>query len=106
VINPVTGLPTVGATWNGAAGYVSAALTPKFTTTLRYESFDDPQGYRTSYAQRWSEGTLTLQYAATSAITFRLEGRADHSNVEPWVDGNGNPIGHLQSIAAEGIVKF
>jgi hypothetical protein len=106
VVNPVTGLPTIGATWNGAAGYVSAQLSPKLTLAGRYESFVDPQGYRTSYDQRWSEGTLTLGYAPSSAYLFRLEGRADHSSTQPWVDGNGNPVGHMQSLALEGIVKF
>lgn len=94
------------ANWAGLAGYLSAAVTPKVTVTGRYEQFRDPQGYRTSYGQRWNEGTLTFAYAPSPSLLFRLEGRGDHSTVMPWVDGNGNPINHLSSIALEGIVKF
>ncbi|HEY4440902.1 MAG TPA: outer membrane beta-barrel protein [Candidatus Elarobacter sp.] len=94
------------ATWNGLAGYASAAVTPKVTVTGRYEVFNDPQGYRSSYAQKWGEGTLTFAYAPSTPLLFRLEVRADHSNVMPWVDGNGNPISRLSSIGLEGIVKF
>ena len=94
------------ATWNGIAGYASAAVSSKVTLTGRYELFNDPQGYRSSYAQKWSEGTVTFAYAPQPALLFRLEGRADHSNQMPWIDSNGLPRSSMSSVAVEGIVKF
>jgi Putative beta-barrel porin-2, OmpL-like. bbp2 len=102
-------LPSGGtgtASWNGLAGYLSAAVTPKVTLTGRYETFNDPQGFRTSYSQRWNEGTLTFAYAPQPALLFRLEVRGDHSSTSPWIDSNGNPVSSMSSIGVEGIVKF
>jgi hypothetical protein len=99
------GNPTVGAAWNGLAGYVSANVN-KITLTGRYEFFNDLSGYRTSYSQRWNEGTITLAYAPSAALLFRLEGRQDTSSVSPWINNNGVPQGHLASLAFESIVKF
>ncbi len=94
------------ASWNGLAGYASAALTGKITLTGRYEQFNDPQGFRTTYAQKWNEGTLTFAYAPSSSLLFRVEGREDRSNQTPWVDGNLKPINRLSSLGLEAIVKF
>jgi hypothetical protein len=94
------------AQWSGLAGYLSDAVTAKLTLTGRYEQFSDPEGFRTTFAQRWSEGTLTFGYAPSSALLFRAEVRADHSNQMPWLDGNGNAINRLSSIGLEAIVKF
>jgi putative OmpL-like beta-barrel porin-2 len=88
------------------AGYVSAAVSGKITLTGRYEQFNDPQGFRTTFAQKWSEGTLTFAYAPTSSLLFRVEGRDDHSNQSPWIDKGGNPISRLSSLGVEAIVKF
>jgi Putative beta-barrel porin-2, OmpL-like. bbp2 len=94
------------ANWAGLAGYLSAAFTPKVTVTGRYEQFNDPQGYRTTFAQRWNEGTLTFAYAPSSSLLFRAEARADHSSVMPWLDGAGLPINHISSVGLEAIAKF
>lgn len=101
------GAPLTGtAAWNGAAGYASAAVSSKLTLSGRYEVFRDLAGYRTGYAQRWSEGTLTLAYAPAASLSFRLEGRADRSDHNVWLDRGGNPVARLSSLAAEAIVKF
>lgn len=101
------GIPLTGtATWNGAAGYAGAALSPKLTLSGRYEYLRDASGYRTGYAQRWSEGTLTLGYAPSAPLLFRLEARADHSDRNVWLDRSGNSVARLSSLAAEAIVKF
>lgn len=99
------GNPTVGAAWNGLAGYASANVN-KITLTGRYEFFNDLSGYRTTYSQRWNEGTITLAYAPSAALLFRLEGRQDTSSVSPWVNSSGIPQNHLASLAFETIVKF
>jgi hypothetical protein len=78
--NAGTGFGTV--TWKGIAGYLSDAISPALTATARYESFGDPQGYRTSGGgpgTTWNEGTLTAQYATSSHSTLRAEYRVDTS---------------------------
>ncbi len=68
------------ATWNGVAGYVQYQLTPKLSAALRSETFNDNGGYRSTYDQQWRETTLTLAYAPSAPVVFRIEGRADKSN--------------------------
>jgi Putative beta-barrel porin-2, OmpL-like. bbp2 len=104
-----TGAPTglVGtASWGGAAGYVSYQLTPRFSAALRGELFSDGGGYRTGFDQHLREGTLTLAYAPSSALLFRLEGRADRSNLPVYSAGPGLGNVGVQSIGAQAIVKF
>jgi len=94
------------ATWNGVAGYATYQFTPKFSASLRGETFNDNGGYRTGYDQQWQEGTLTLAYAPSAPVVFRLEGRSDHSNRLVWADSGGTLRGAMQSVAAQVLVKF
>ncbi len=68
------------ARWSGIAGYVNMQWTSDWRTSLRAETFDDPDGYRTGVAQTWSELTLTLGIAPTKNVELRLEARADKSS--------------------------
>ena len=94
------------ATWNGVAGYVQYQLTDKLSAAARAETFNDHGGYRTGYDQQWREGTLTLAYAPSSAIMFRVEGRSDRSNHPVWADASPTLRNAMQSIAAQVLVKF
>jgi hypothetical protein len=103
------GAPTgaVGtASWGGAAGYLTYQLTSRLSAALRGETFSDGGGYRTGFDQHWHEGTLTFAYAPSGSLLFRLEGRADGSNLPVWVDAGGGARSSLRSIAAQAIVKF
>jgi hypothetical protein len=77
----VFGAPlTLGTvTWNGIAGYVSEAFNPTVTGTLRYESFNDAQGYRigNGVGTHWSEGTATAQFTLPPHVILRAELRMD-----------------------------
>jgi hypothetical protein len=94
------------ASWNGVAGYVEYQLTGKLSAALRGETFADHGGYRTGYDQQWGETTLTLAYAPSAPVVFRIEGRADRSNHPVWVDQTGALQGTMQSVAAQVLVKF
>jgi len=94
------------ATWNGFAGYATYQFTDKLSATVRGESFNDHGGYRTGYDQQWREGTLTLAYAPSAPLVFKLEGRTDSSNHQVWADSIGALHGTMQSIAAQVLVKF
>lgn len=106
---PVLGIPGgLGtATWNGFAGYAQYQFTSKFSAALRGERFNDHGGYRTGYDQRWDEGTLTLAYAPSAPVVFRLEGRADSSSHPVWADVFSTKLRTtMQSVAAQVLVKF
>lgn len=98
--------PSGTATWNGVAGYATYQLTPKFSASVRAETFSDGGGYRTGYDQRWRETTLTFAYAPSAPVLFRIEGRADDSNQAVWFDSAGILRNTLQSVAAQVLVKF
>jgi hypothetical protein len=98
----------LNASWSGLAGYASYAFTPKITGSLRYEGFNDPQGYRTVGSPLlWHEGTGTVAYSLTSALTLRAEYRHDLASqpVFQRADGSGLETG-AGTYALEALVKF
>jgi hypothetical protein len=105
-----TGTPIGGplgiATWNGVAGYAEYQFNAKLSAALRSETFNDRGGYRTGFDQQWGESTLTFAYAPSGSVTFRVEGRADHSNHPVWADQAGALHGAMQSLAVQALVKF
>jgi hypothetical protein len=101
------GTPLIGAArWNGGAGYATYQFSPRWVASLRGETFNDDGGYRTGSTQHWREATLTVGYAPSPSLLFRLEGRADASNQAVWTDANGKLRNTLQSVGAQAIVKF
>ena len=85
----VSGVGTVN--WGGVAGYLSYALSPKLTVTGRGEWVADQQGYLSGIGvgTTWTEGTLTLQYAALPNLTVRLEGRTDSASQPIFLKKSG-----------------
>lgn len=87
-ITPVSCLsPAVD--WWGVAGYAKYTLSPKTNFAVRYEYFDDPQGYvglltntfGESLGRGWAqEVTGTYSYNVTSAFLIRAEYRYDFAS--------------------------
>jgi Putative beta-barrel porin-2, OmpL-like. bbp2 len=101
------GAPLFGTdTWTGVAGYATYRFTPRWYGSLRGETFTDSGGYRTGFDQHWREATLTIGYALSPSLLFRLEGRADVSNRAVWTNANGALRNTLRSAEAQAIVKF
>jgi len=94
------------ATWNGVAGYAQYQFTDKLSAGVRSETFNDRGGYRTGYDQQWRETTLTLAYAPSAPVVFRVEGRTDKSNHPVWADMGSFLHNGMQSVAAQVLVKF
>jgi hypothetical protein len=94
------------ATWKGVAGYASYAFTPKLTATGRYEWFSDWQGYRIGnfVGTLWQEGTITAQYAVTSNLTVRAEGRFDNASQPIFANRSGGFQKTNSSFGLEAIV--
>jgi len=95
------------ANWSGLAGYANYQATPRTTVGVRFEGFKDNDGYRTGINQFWHEGTATVGYSPSSALTFRGEYRYDRSST-PVFARLTSPIGsnYQQSLGLEALVKF
>ncbi len=100
----VSGVGTVN--WGGVAGYLSYAFNPKLTVTGRAEWVGDQQGYLSGIGvgTTWTEGTLTLQYAALPNVTVRLEGRGDSANRGIFLSRTGALYKTQMEFGAEVIV--
>jgi len=100
----VSGVGTVN--WGGVAGYLSYAFSPKLTVTGRAEWVGDQQGYLTGIGvgTTWTEGTLTVQYAALPNLTVRLEGRGDSANRGIFLSKTGALYKTQMEFGAEVIV--
>jgi hypothetical protein len=110
--NPVTAT-TLTAGWSGLAGYLSYQVNPKLVASARYEGFSDPQGYRTGILSPtdgtgpfWHEGTFTLGYSLTSALTVRGEYRHDAISEPAFLSSDGTFNNGASTFALEGLVKF
>jgi hypothetical protein len=110
--NPIDGT-VLTAGWSGLAGYASYQVNPKLTASVRYEGFKDPQGYRTGVLSPsgtgpfWHEGTATVAYSLTSALTLRGEYRRDTIDQDAFLRTDGVTFGNNNStFALEGLVKF
>ena len=103
------------ARWSGVAGYLNYTINDHWRVSLRGESFDDPDGYRMGFAQRWKEATLTAAWMPGKAVELRLEARLDRSDHpvfvkdEAYFAAEGDPrfLGDQQgSVALEALFKF
>jgi hypothetical protein len=74
--------PGSDATWKGIAGYVTLAVTDKFSAALRAETFHDDGGVRlgTGTKATLSEVTFTPAYKFTDHVLLRGEVRYDNAN--------------------------
>ena len=95
------------ATWNGWAGYAQYQFSEQWRMALRGEIFDDKDGYRTGFGQKWKEATLTLAYLPTKNIEVRAEARADKSDQAVLLKSDGVTASKSQnSFGLEFLYKF
>jgi hypothetical protein len=79
--------------WFGVAGYAKYTFNPKMYAAVRYEYFDDPDGFVLPFGisnTHVSEGTATLAYNLTSGLQARAEFRDDWSNRDIFQKGSGD----------------
>ena len=101
----VDGSDTAG--WSGLAGYASYQVNPRVVASARYEGFHDTDGYRTGFVQFWREGTATVGYSLTPAVTLRGEYRHDTSDRNVFLRADNATFSNVTStFALEGLVKF
>ncbi len=76
--------------WYGAANYLIYAHNDIFTSTLRAEVFDDPQGARTGFAGLYTEVTYGLTMKAAEGLLLRPSIRYDNNSKTQVWEGSQN----------------
>lgn len=99
------GAGSADATWSGWAVYGRYAISPTYAAAVRYEQFDDNDGFTTGTVQNLSEGTLTLEYSGFGpGSLIRLDLRQDMSDKKPFPKDGSAPT-DSQLTATLGIVQ-
>ncbi len=95
--------PTVGAIWNGLAGYAAYTFgAGKYGVSGRYEFFSDPQGYRTGTLVpnlRWDEFTGTGLINLSPNVAVRGEYRMDYTNSPVFTNWRSWSTGTLGTLS-------
>ena len=95
------------AKWQGIAGYLNFQFNDQWRLSLRGEYFDDKDGYRTGFVQKWKEATITVAYLPTKSIEVRGEVRADRSDQFTFLKAKGVTRADTQrSAGLEFLYKF
>ncbi len=94
------------AKWNGVAGYVNYQINDPWRISVRAETFNDADGYRTGLVQKWKEATLTVGYAPTKTAELRGEIRKDTSDKVAFAYNDGFARESQSSLGLEAIYKF
>jgi hypothetical protein len=99
------------ALWIGIAGYLNYTFNPLYALSLRKETFNDKEGFRTGIAQRLQSNTATLNYTPGKYV-IRAEYRLDASDGPNFTYTGagllGSPLGrdHQSSLSLEAILKL
>ncbi len=89
--------------YQGFAGYLRYAFSPRFAISPRLEWFTDPQGLATGFGQTLREGTLTSEFKVRQSMLLRAEYRTDWSNHDFFQKRSGL-LAHSQTTATLGII--
>jgi len=96
----------VKAKWSGVAAYANYQINDPWRISLRAETFNDADGYRTGVIQKWNEATLTVGYAPSKAMELRGEVRKDVSDKASFAYNDGIARKSQNSLGLEAIYKF
>lgn len=75
--------------WWGTAAYAKYTIGPKAYFAIRYEYYEDPQGYTGLGANHAQETTSTYSYNLTSGLQMRAEYRYDFASSPIFEKGSG-----------------
>jgi hypothetical protein len=96
----------VKAKWSGVAAYVNYQINEPWRISVRAETFNDADGYRTGVIQKWNEATLTVGYAPAKNVELRGEVRKDTSDKASFAYNDGIARKSQNSVGLEAIYKF
>lgn len=92
--------------WQGVAFTAHGQLTGAQALSVRYEYFNDPNGYSTGTAQDLQEVTATYEYKWVEGLLTRLEYRHDWSDVNFFTRGNTDGAVDAQSTVTASFIAF
>ena len=95
----------VKATWYGGAGYANYKFSDQWRSSLRFEYFDDKEGYRTGVPQKWKEATATVVYSPAASLDLLAEVRDDWTTNHAILR-HGSPASSQFSATIKAIFKF
>ena len=72
------------AAWKGVAGIVKYDINDKYSLSVRGETFNDEDGFRTGTVQRLKEVTITPEIRLNGGLILRPEYRHDSSSVSAF----------------------
>lgn len=98
---------TGSAKWSGVAAYANYQINDPWRISVRAETFNDRDGYRTGFAggQKWKEATLTVGYAPSKSLEWRGEVRKDTSDKASFAYSD-IPRKSQNSLGLEAVYKF
>jgi hypothetical protein len=76
------------ANWFSAAHYLFWTISPKWSSIIRYENFDDCQGQRTGFAGLYTALTTGVQYRINKSMIVRPELRYDDNLLQKPFEGH------------------
>jgi Putative beta-barrel porin-2, OmpL-like. bbp2 len=91
--------------WQGVATSARGQITPNAALVVRYEHFNDNQGFATGSTQTLNEVTATYEYKWSAGLLLRSEYRRDSSNVAFFSKGDTNTV-KAQSTLTMGLIAF
>jgi hypothetical protein len=97
---------TGSAKWSGVAVYANYQINDPWRVSVRAESFNDKDGYRTGVVQKWNEATLTVGYAPSKTMELRGEVRKDTSDKASFAYNDGIARKGQNSLGLEAVYKF
>jgi hypothetical protein len=80
-------VPSGTAKWSGFAGIVKYDFNDKYSLSVRGESFDDTDGFRTGTKQKLTEVTVTPEIRFAGGLIVRPEYRHDSSDKQSFDNG-------------------
>ena len=81
------------ANWLGIGTWARYQLDPRNAVAARIESFRDPRGGISGFAQTLDEQTLTYELRPQQHLIVKLEGRRDHSTAPVFSNGHHQTLG-------------
>ncbi len=90
------------ANWFSAAHYLFWTITPKWSSIIRYENFDDAQGQRTGFAGLYTAITGGVQYKINKSMIIRPELRYDDNALQKPYEGKHD----IFTAASDLIIKW
>jgi hypothetical protein len=96
---------TISPHWQGIAFAAREQVTAKSALAVRYEYFNDPQGFQTGTSQFVQEATGTYEYKWVEGLLARVEYRHDWSS-KPFFHKNSAEFVDSQDTVTLGLVAF